>query len=243
MPMHDWTRVEDGIYHAFHAGWINSISAALNSGLLPEDFYALPERVAAGYRPDVLALQIDTPDDLDSGGGTAVALQTRPKSTIFVETEGELYRRKKSSVAIRQVSGDRMVALIELVSPGNKSSRHAIRTFVEKASDFLERRIHLLIVDPFAPGPRDPEGIHGLIWSEIADDSFHLPPNKPLTVVAYECDLLTRAYLEPLAVGDPLPDMPLVLEPDGCVMVPLEATYNTAYAVQPRRWRNVLDAK
>ena len=82
MPMHDWTRVEDGIYHAFHAGWINSISAALNSGLLPEDFYALPERVAAGYRPDVLALQIDTPDDSDSGGGTAVALQTRPNDVL-----------------------------------------------------------------------------------------------------------------------------------------------------------------
>ena len=199
--------------------------------------------MAAGYRPDALALQVDTHDDSDGDGGIATALQTRPQSTIVVETEGELYRRRKNSIAIRHVSGDRLVAMIELVSPGNKSSKRAIRLFVEKAYDFLERRIHLLIVDPFAPGPRDPEGIHGLIWSEIADDSFHLPPNKPLTVVAYECDLITRAYLEPLAVGDPLPDMPLFLEPDGCVMLPLETTYNTAFAVQPRRWRSVLDAK
>ena len=42
------------------------------------------------------------------------------------------------------------------------------------------------------------------------------------------------------AVGQALPDMPLFLEPNGCVMVPLEATYETAFAVLPRRWQTVL---
>ena len=38
---------------------------------------------------------------------------------------------------IRHVSGDRIVALIELVSPGNKAARFALRTFVDKAVERL----------------------------------------------------------------------------------------------------------
>ena len=60
--------------------------------------------------------------------------------------------------------------------------------------------------------------------------------------MTYECDLTTRAYIEPVAVGDRLPDMALFLEPNGCVMVPLDRTYQTAFAVMPRRWREVLQA-
>jgi hypothetical protein len=57
MPMHDWTLVEAGIFHAFHHRWISAISDTLNTGLLPPDYYALPEQQAAGFGPDVLTLQ------------------------------------------------------------------------------------------------------------------------------------------------------------------------------------------
>ncbi len=50
-----------------------------------------------------------------------------------------------------------------------------------------------------------------------------------------------RAYLEPVVVGDVLPDMPLCLTPEYYVNVPLETTYRTAYDAVPRRWRDVLD--
>jgi hypothetical protein len=53
MPVHDWTRVEAGIFHAFHQNWIVALSAALNEGILPDDYYALPEQYAAGFGPDV----------------------------------------------------------------------------------------------------------------------------------------------------------------------------------------------
>lgn len=53
MPMHDWTRVAAGIFHAFHHEWISEISRALNRQL-PADYYALPEQVAAENRPNVL---------------------------------------------------------------------------------------------------------------------------------------------------------------------------------------------
>lgn len=245
MPMHDWTRVPDGIFHAFHHEWITEIGRALNRDVLPPYLYALPEQVAAGFGPDVLVLQ-EQEDDSGApagGGGVATAprvLQPRPVSMITTQTEGAFYRRKKSAIAVRHVSGDRVVAMLEIVSPGNKASKNAMRAFVLKACELLEHRIHLLILDPFPPGPRDPAGVHGLIWDEVEDDTFALPADKPLTFVAYESDLITRAYVETLVAGDALPEMPLFLEPDGCVTVPLEATYRAAFDVQPRRWRDVL---
>lgn len=245
MPMHDWTKVEAGIFHAFHHEWISEIMRALNQGLLPEDYYALPEQVAAGFGPDVLTLQGRSGEEQEQSGtgsspGTATALRSRPHTRFTAETETEFYRRKKSSVVVHHVSGDRVVAIVEIVSPGNKSNRHAIRAFVDKACELLEYRIHLLIVDPFPPGPRDPHGIHAAIWEQVQDDPVQPPAEQPLTLVAYECGLTTRAYIEPAAVGQALPDMPLFLEPNGCIMVPLEATYETAFAVMPRRWQKVL---
>jgi hypothetical protein len=131
--------------------------------------------------------------------------------------------------------------VVEIVSPGNKAGWNALRAFVEKACELLEHRVHLLLIDPFPPGPRDPNGIHAAIWEEIEDDPFQLPADKPLTLVAYECELITRALIEPISVGDSVPDMPLFLQPNGCVMVPLEATYQTAFAVMPGRWREVFE--
>ena len=61
MPMHDWTRVPAGIFHAFHHGWISTLGNALNAGVLPPEYYALPEQPAAGFGPDVLTLQGPVP--------------------------------------------------------------------------------------------------------------------------------------------------------------------------------------
>jgi hypothetical protein len=245
MPVHDWARVDAGIFHAFHHDWITDVARALNAGILPEDFYALPEQHAAGFGPDVLSLQ-GSPDEqgsaapVSSGSGVGVLIAP-PKLDLTAETEMEFYRRKQTPIAIRHVSGDRVVAMIEIVSPGNKSARNALRSFVEKAAELLDQRVHLLIVDLLPPGPRDPQGIHAAIWEEIAGQEWAPPAGKPLTLAAYETALTVRAYVCPIAVGDPLPEMPLFLEPNGCVQVPLEATYQTAFAAMPRRWRRVLE--
>ena len=63
-----------------------------------------------------------------------------------------------------------------------------------------------------------------------------------MTLAAYEAVLGVRAFVESVAVGDLLPEMPLFLKRDACVYVPLEATYQTAFAAVPRRWRRVLEA-
>src|SRR5207302_10526518 len=57
VPVHDWTRVDAGIFHDFHHAWIEEIKRALNRGLLPPDYYALAEQIAGGLGPDVLTLQ------------------------------------------------------------------------------------------------------------------------------------------------------------------------------------------
>ncbi len=41
MPIHDWTRVDAGIFHDFHQEWTTQIKHVLNSGIMPPDFYAL----------------------------------------------------------------------------------------------------------------------------------------------------------------------------------------------------------
>ena len=245
MPMHDWTLVDAGIFHAHHHEWISEISRALNRGLLPASYYALPEQVAAGYGPDVLTLQYEPAEEDEANGGgvaTATTLQTRPRTRFMVETHASFSPRVKSAISVRHVSDDDLVAWIEIVSPGNKAGRRPFQDFINKACELLEQRIHLLIIDPFPPGSRDPNGVHAAIWQEGQEYEFQLPPDKPLTLVAYECAVTTRAYIEPVAIGDVLPNMPLFLEPNGCVMVPLEATYQTAYSVLPRRWQRVLEA-
>ncbi len=131
--------------------------------------------------------------------------------------------------------------MLEILSPGNKISQKALRKFLDKACDLLENKIHLLIVDLFPPGRRDPDGIHAAIWRELVDEAkYDRLADKPLTLAAYESDLEITAFVEPVAVGDVLPSMPLILEPGGAVQVPLEATYQEAWEAVPRRWQRVL---
>lgn len=247
MPIHDWTRVNAGTFHHFHTLWMPEISNALNTGVLPPDYYAMAEQIAGPFGPDVLTLQTVS-DNGPNGSSTAgspsgaIALATAaPKVAYIAEAEMDEYVRKQRTLVIRHASDDRIIALVEIVSPGNKASRHALRSFVEKATEALYRGYHLLILDLQPPGPRDPQGIHGVIWAEISDTPYTAPPNKPLTLAAYSAGVLKRAFIQPLAVGEELPDMPLFLEAEAYVNVPLEATYQAAYRGVPARWRSVLE--
>jgi hypothetical protein len=249
MPIHDWTRVIHGVFHDFHHEWISTIKRAMNAGRLPEGYYALAEQIAGGLGPDVLTLEgaSDAPSaiggngaiDWGARGGLAVAVAP-PRVRYTATTELDTYVRKRSRVVIRHASGHRVVAMIEIVSAGNKSSEQALHAFVSKAAELLDAGIHLLILDLFPPGRRDPQGIHGAIWEEIEAPDFQLPEDKPLTLAAYSAGAMTCAYVEPVAVGDTLPDMPLFLEPDIYVPVPLAESYQAAWEAVPRYWQDQL---
>lgn len=233
MPIHDWTRVDPGIFHAFHQRWISALADALNGGCLPPDYYALTEQVTTRARterdiPDLLTLHADP--------------GVPPPATVMVRGDLELYRRKQSVLSVRHVSGDRVVAVIEIVSPGDKAGTRPFAEFVGKAVELLDRGMHLLLVDLLPPTPRDPGGIHAAVWGDLGYGDYDPSADKPLTAVAYEAGPATvRGFVEPLAVGDRLPDMPLILEPDRCVLVPLETTYSAAWAAFPLRWRRVIE--
>ncbi len=48
------------------------------------------------------------------------------------------------------------------------------------------------------------------------------------------------AYVEPVAVGDTLPDMPIFLKPDFYVPAPLETTYETTWSHFPAPMKRLL---
>src|SRR5262249_32845855 len=221
-PVHDWTRVDAGLFHHFHQRWTAALCDSLNSGVLPPDHFALIEQVIRGPIPDVLSLRQRSPTGPASDPSLGLAVLTTPPRTRYVRrAEADLYARKANRVTVRHQQG-RVVAVLEIVSPGNKGSHNALHAFVSKMTELLEQGIHLLIVDLHPPGPRDPQGIHKAIWDEIEEEQFELPPDKPLTLAAYEAGPVTVAYVEPVAVGDKLPDMPLFLAPEVHVRVPLE---------------------
>jgi len=159
------------------------------------------------------------------------------------KTDLEFYRRKQNVVAVRHVSGDHLVAIVEIVSKGNKSGRKAFDDFVRKAAEFLRHQVHLLILDLQPPTARDPQGIHGAIWDEVAGQDYLRPTDKMLTLASYEAGARVRAFIEPVGVGDTLIDMPLFLHPGQYVAIPLEETYRIAFESVPRRWRAILEPR
>jgi Protein of unknown function (DUF4058) len=243
MPIHDWRLVDAGIFHHFHHSWIEEIQRVFNRGLLPPEYYALAEQIAGGLGPDVLTLEKPQMGPVvidDTGGGVAVTT-TPPKVRFRARAEPAGYAAKAKSVVIRHRSNHRVIAMVEIVSPGNKNSRHGIRSFVEKAVTALRAGIHLLIVDLFPPGPRDPQGIHKAIWDELIENDFMLPEDKPLTLAAYVGDTFPEAFVEPVGVHDVLPEMPVFLTPDVYIPTPLETTYQLAWEALPAFWREVLE--
>ena len=124
MPMHDWNRVPAAIFHAFHHAWISAISDALNGGLLPNQFYGLVQRPIEGRGLDRFDLNADPSDE-------------RPwisvrDARLFAGTDAEFLQRRKPSITVRRSHGDGIVAMINIVSPGNKSSRRSFKAFVQK---------------------------------------------------------------------------------------------------------------
>lgn len=226
MPIHDWTRVDAGIFHAFHLGWISALKKALNTGLLSGDYYALCEQHAGRTITDVL-------NAIPPGQRTAT------------DSPSDAYRELRRSLAIRHVERHRLIALVEMLSPTNKENTRGVREFADKVALALKLGVHVLLIDLFPPGPHDPQAMHNIVWqcldpfAELCD----LPDNKPLTLAAYAAEVPVEAYWEPFAVGTALSDMPLFLRPDRYINVPLEATYQEAYRGVPSFWRNVLEGR
>lgn len=229
MPVHDWTRVGPGPFHHFHMNWITALAGWLNTGGLPPEFVGLIERDIPESKFDIE--RIAERDVADVGS---------------VDRDDQYrYSRLANHLAIRYENG-KLVAIIEIVSPGMKNGKRAYETFLDNSLAFLSDGIHLVVIDLFPPGKRDPYGFHDRIWSEMHDDlevvPFQFPRGNDLTTVSYFVGREVTAYVEPFAVGDRLPDMPLFLATDRYLSLPLEATYDRAWQDLPRPYRLRLDS-
>jgi hypothetical protein len=247
MPVHDWTRVEAGIFHDFHNAWLTEIRNVLNEGVLPQGYYALTEQHVGRFIADVLTLHAPPPAEgapaPPSRGGLALAdapPRVRRKLTI-----PSAARARRRTLAIRHVSGHRLIALIEVVSPSNKDRRGHVEEFTAKVASALGLGIHVLLIDLFSPGPHDPHGMHGAVQELLGDeddaDPDDWPNDEPLTLVSYLAGSEVEAYFEPLAVGQALAEMPLFLQADRYINVPLELAYQAAFHGTPQFWRDVLE--
>ena len=241
MPFHDWTRVPAGLLHHFHQSWSIRIADALNAGPLPQGVAALVEQRSGPRESDVLAIEARSGRsqvELDVRG---VATMEPPVSQIVRRSDKQIYAGRANRIVVRHHLG-RILAVIEILSPGNKDSRAALRDFVEKTVQFLQEGVHVLAIDLFPPTPRDPNGIHQVIWDEVGDDSFVFPPGKDRLVASYESSKELVAYLEPVSVGETLPEIPLFLTPGHHVPVPLEATYQATWQAAPQELRLAVES-
>src|SRR5687768_7449194 len=133
MPIHDWTRVDAGLFHAFRLQWSCAITDALNSELLPSDYYALAE-----------------PWDPPAHDAIRYRGETRDSDDV-------VYSAIANCVMVRREPAER-VSVIQIVSPGNKATHSEFAAFIRKSAEFLALGVHLLVIDLFPPGPRDPGG-------------------------------------------------------------------------------------
>lgn len=256
MKVHDWRRVGAGIFHDFHTTWLSHIKEALNAGILPEGFYALAEQQAGDFGPEVVALHLGFQDlsgsppyepaddgDTDQDGGMVAVAEAPPVVRLAVEAgeETEYYFAKRRSVVIRHSSDDRVVAIIEIVSPANKHTSERVHEFCEKVVTALKEGVHVLVIDLLSNTNAASDGMHGAIGDALLAGSYTPPDDSPLTLASYCAKRPIKAFVEPTAVGCELIDMPLFLLPTHYVSVPLVATHTQAYAGVPQRWRSVIE--
>jgi predicted nucleic acid-binding protein len=128
-------------------------------------------------------------------------------------------------------TGPKLVAAIELISPGNKERPAERRAFATKCASYLYQGISVIIVDIVTNRRAN---LHNEILRVMeAGDILQLPPEASLYAVAYrplrrgkgdEIDI----WRSPLALGQNLPTLPLGLRADLVIPVDFEAAYAEA---------------
>lgn len=245
MPIHDWTRVDAGLFHHFHQQWTGALCDELNAGGLPPDYFALVEQKIPGPSPDVLTLKLasDSPRPGSAAAGLAV-IDVPPRTRLVSRTSLHTYAAKANRITVRHRHGE-VVAVIEVVSPGNKASVTEFRALVDNLTAFLRSGVHLLVIDLFPPTRRDPQGVHKAIWDDFIEDEaddLSLPGGGDRLLAAYSAGTDIAAYVETVDVGGMLPDMPIFLTPDFYVPAPLEISYEKTWAQFPRALKGLLES-
>ena len=204
--------------------------------MLPEGYYARSEAVTQaqedgtdalpGPPPDLVRWEVDIAATASAAAVPAggVALTDAPALVALGEP---LPPRRR--LVIRHRSGERVVALIELASPGNRDAAPKVDRFADKVEDALRAGVHVLLIDPFPPTAAAPAGLHGAV-AERFGASVTPDPARPLAFVGYKACPDARASVQGRAVGEAPPRVPLFLDPGWFVFVDLAPSYAAATA-------------
>lgn len=144
-------------------------------------------------------------------------------------------------VGVRRCDDHSVVAALRIVTRDAKRRPYRFASFVGWAVEVIRSGVSLLIVDLFPTEPGGAQDIARALWDEFVVEEFDRRPGKPLTLVTYSAGSENTAYIEPVAVGDVLPDMPLFLKPEVYVPAPLEATYQATWSVFPAALKGLLE--
>jgi hypothetical protein len=220
-------------WESFRTTWAGTLADALNRDILPPGYIAL-EQVHAGAAVEIDVAAFGEPTGTSpADGGSGTATLTR---TVWTPAAAPLVLPAAfppgCTVEVRTTEGGRtLAAAIELVSPANKDRLGHRRLFAAKCATYLSRGVGLVVVDVVT-------GRQGNLHNELIgllglDPGFALPAETSLYTVAYRpLDLAgvgrIETWPEVLAVGQPLPAVPLSLAAAACVRVDLEAAYAEA---------------
>ena len=197
-------------WESFHANWAGAMADVLNEDLLPEGYFA-EEQAHSGGR-----IEIDVAT-FESAAPPAPALSM---PGVFPDNfEVQIFRGE---------GGATLVAAIELISPANKDRQDARIAFAAKCASYLAQGIGVLIVDIVTTRRAN---LHNeLVHLLKREDHLLLPASTDLYAVAYRSQNRQDAewidiWPATLAVGQPLPLLPLALGAEICLPLDLEATY------------------
>jgi Protein of unknown function (DUF4058) len=224
-PHHHW--------ESFHSNWATRIADGITT-LLPPD-YQVEEHIHAGpaFEIDVATFEDGTSPATLPSNGPALALRS---ASVYAPpaADATLPAAFPDTFEIRvfnTVAGLTLVGVIELVSPGNKDRPEQRRAFAAKCAGFLAQGVSLIVVDVVTSR-------HANLHNELmrlmeVDAGFGLPEEAHLYAIAYrpvhrgeldEIDVWRRT----LAIGAPLPTMPLRLTEELFIAVDFEVAYQEA---------------
>ncbi len=215
-------------WESFHSGWANEITRQLNR-TLPPGYAARPNvKLGVDVAADVGTLEQAGHEAAPEGGGTATAVWAPPGPTLAVAVD--FHRLDVFEVQVHREGGLELVAAIELVSPRNKDRPTARRSFVAKWAAYLQAGVAVVVVDAVT-GRR--ENLYAALLEQLSlagEGNGHgdlyavacraVPPEAPGRL---------ETWVTPLAVGSPLPTLPLWLEADRAVPLDLERSYEATF--------------
>ncbi|HYV39999.1 MAG TPA: DUF4058 family protein [Gemmataceae bacterium] len=233
MPLRDHFRPpldDETQWEGFHGGWPMMIVASLTRKLPPRYVAAPRVHLGTSVEIDVAAYEKDSTPTINGNngnGGIATAVWAPPKPTLAVTTD--LPALDEYEVKVYDTKrGRRLVAAIELVSPANKDRPEHRTAFVAKCIALLENRVYVAIVDLVTTR-------HFNLYSELLETIKETDPclgPEPPSIYAAACNArktgekwLLEGWANALALGKPLPTLPLCLAEDLVVPLDLEESY------------------